>query len=519
MCHRAVGDFEDFGSTATNTFKVMTAAAPDATFIDWASNQLSILLGLDDETLRSDFIPYLLTFKTPIELRGHLVDILGTAGQAGNFIQTFIDGRFAKNQRSKKPVSAPIASPAREVVKSDPQHNIANAFGNPAQVYIKKQTEDDYFVGKKSTSKNSSPVHSATPSRTASPAPNAPSQPSINQSANPSSSYLVSEKLGKKKAQVADVSETHLETTLRKLDLTSAEDVKTREKRHCECQATRHPLLTIAPNCLNCGKIICEFEGPGPCTFCGSPVISREQQLRLLGELKAQRSVEKQRRNEAAQRKGKSASSGRSTPYAAKIGGSSGIQYHAANPVLGQEQQRNAEAHAARLLDFDRTSAKRTTVIDQATAFDLPSDGGDKWLSPQDRADQMKRQQNNLAKLTQQKSEKRRVMTLNLDSKTVSMQEVGLESDEDSGPVRQPKDSGIVKSLVPTGDKNRESAPVGTYSQNPHLRKLARPIYVKTEQPSTSEQTTKLKTKAPRLQKSRLQYDDGVGVGLALAGV
>lgn len=492
--------------------------ATDTAFIDWASNQLSILLGLDDETLRSDFIPYLLSFKTPTELRGHLVDILGTAGQAGTFIQTFIEKRFAKNQSNKK--SAPVASApaptAKEIANPDAQHDLANAFPNPAQVYVKKQTEDDYFVGKKSTSKDAPPINSATPSRTSSPAPNASSpNHSTKQS---SSSYLVSEKLGKKKSQYADVAETPLETTLKKLDLTSTEDQKARNKRHCECQATRHPLLKIAPNCLNCGKIICEFEGPGPCTFCGSPVISREQQLRLLGELKAQRSLEKQRRNEAAQRKGKAASTGKSTPYAAKIGGSAGVNYNTTNPALGQEQQRNAEAHAARLLDFDRTSAKRTTVIDQATAFDLPSDGGDKWLSPQDRADQMKRQQNNLARLTQQKSEKRRVMTLNLDSKTVSMQEVGLDDDEDNGPVRQTKDSGFVKSLVPTGDKNKESAPVGTYSQNPHLRKLARPIYVKTEQPSATPQVTTPKPKAPRLQKSRLQYDDEVGVGLALAG-
>lgn len=35
----------------------------------------------------------------------------------------------------------------------------------------------------------------------------------------------------------------------------------------CHCQATQHALVN---NCINCGKIVCEFEGEGPCLFCGS---------------------------------------------------------------------------------------------------------------------------------------------------------------------------------------------------------------------------------------------------------
>ncbi|GAM24793.1 hypothetical protein SAMD00019534_079680, partial [Acytostelium subglobosum LB1] len=40
----------------------------------------------------------------------------------------------------------------------------------------------------------------------------------------------------------------------------------------CECQATRHKLIT---NCLNCGKVICEQEGKGPCKFCGTALFSK----------------------------------------------------------------------------------------------------------------------------------------------------------------------------------------------------------------------------------------------------
>lgn len=33
----------------------------------------------------------------------------------------------------------------------------------------------------------------------------------------------------------------------------------------CECQASKHALVR---NCLECGRIICAQEGPGPCLFC-----------------------------------------------------------------------------------------------------------------------------------------------------------------------------------------------------------------------------------------------------------
>lgn len=40
--------------------------------------------------------------------------------------------------------------------------------------------------------------------------------------------------------------------------------------RHvCNCEATKHALIN---NCLNCGRIVCEQEGAGPCFTCGELV-------------------------------------------------------------------------------------------------------------------------------------------------------------------------------------------------------------------------------------------------------
>lgn len=47
-----------------------------------------------------------------------------------------------------------------------------------------------------------------------------------------------------------------------------------KDRRACECQASKHKLIG---NCLNCGRIVCELEGSGPCYFCGNLVCTREE--------------------------------------------------------------------------------------------------------------------------------------------------------------------------------------------------------------------------------------------------
>lgn len=43
--------------------------------------------------------------------------------------------------------------------------------------------------------------------------------------------------------------------------------VKLATRKVCYCQCTQHPLVN---NCINCGKVVCEVEGEGPCLFCGA---------------------------------------------------------------------------------------------------------------------------------------------------------------------------------------------------------------------------------------------------------
>lgn len=98
----------------------------------------------------------------------------------------------------------------------------------------------------------------------------------------------------------------------------------------CSCQARRHALVS---NCISCGKIVCEQEGEGPCNFCGALVLREGSTYAGLDE---------------------------------------GV-------MLVTDAEAAAEAYAKRLVEYDRDSAARTTVIDdQSDYYEME---GNTWLS------------------------------------------------------------------------------------------------------------------------------------------
>lgn len=98
----------------------------------------------------------------------------------------------------------------------------------------------------------------------------------------------------------------------------------------CACQARQHSLVS---NCLSCGKIVCEQEGEGPCSFCGALVLKEGSTYAGLDE----------------------------------------------NVVPLTDAEAAAEAYAKRLVEYDQNSAARTTVIDdQSDYYEIE---GNSWLS------------------------------------------------------------------------------------------------------------------------------------------
>lgn len=97
-------------------------------------------------------------------------------------------------------------------------------------------------------------------------------------------------------------------------------------RRLCNCQASQHKLIN---NCLSCGRIVCEQEGSGPCLFCGEIVCTNEEQQVLKSTGKKSENLLK-----SLKEKG------------------------------GGEALKKALEQRDRLLEYDRNSEKRTTVID-----------------------------------------------------------------------------------------------------------------------------------------------------------
>ncbi|KAJ2714589.1 hypothetical protein H4R19_001651 [Coemansia spiralis] len=248
----------------------------------------------------------------------------------------------------------------------------------------------------------------------------------------------------------------------------------TRPRVRCECQAAEHALFT---NCLGCGRIICESEGPGPCMFCGNEVESPDQQLQLHMRRQLQRSepqpapkpapaASSSNRmmatrqllwSEAEQTPAPSSSASSTTcvpedPSEEECMGRAlralGITADAAD----DESRRAAEAWAAatqrkdRLLRFDRTAAQRTRLIDQSADFN--PDAVDKWMSAEERAAAERRQRDRAeadAKRDARLQSGVRVLRLNLAQGSADLCRPP-DSDDETGDARPPPAAKLAQS-------------------------------------------------------------------------
>lgn len=289
---------------------------------------------------------------------------------------------------------------------------------------------------------------------------------------------------------------TDLDAAIRALEVqtnpTLAGSAADDARRKCNCMGARHALLDMAPNCLECGHIVCVKQGLGPCTFCGTPLLAPAELAKVLRVLRDERGEERMRVNNSTHRKAEVAtgktraftgreflaqtsSSGRPSPLS-----STPASDAEASGGDGEEDPSKAKAtaHRDRLLGFQANNARRTRIHDEAADYDVPAGGTSMWASPQERAQQLKRQQRALREIewaTRPEHEKRRVVaSIDLAGGKVvrRMAEVerpdlgaaadGEEQDRDQG-------EGGEVSVPPT------SAGRGAFGNNPLLGTLVRP--------------------------------------------
>ncbi|XP_011639868.1 activating signal cointegrator 1 [Pogonomyrmex barbatus] len=127
------------------------------------------------------------------------------------------------------------------------------------------------------------------------------------------------------------------------VNLLSHGNILLKGRHKCDCEASKHQLIN---NCLNCGRIVCLQEGPGPCLFCGELVCSPEQVV--------PRSNTKQIENLNTK-------------------------------LMDQKPNKTLEdslKQRDKLLEFDRNSARRTKVIDDESDY---YQSNSIWLSHEER--------------------------------------------------------------------------------------------------------------------------------------
>ncbi|KAM4035637.1 activating signal cointegrator 1-like [Anomaloglossus baeobatrachus] len=129
----------------------------------------------------------------------------------------------------------------------------------------------------------------------------------------------------------------------------------------CECLAQKHKLIN---NCITCGRIVCEQEGSGPCLFCGNLVCTKEEADILVRE------------SNKSQRLRKKLLGGDLLPH---------------QEMRSKEGLERAMQHRDKLLEYDKTSVRRTHVIDDES--DYFSTDSNQWLSQAEREALRKKEQ------------------------------------------------------------------------------------------------------------------------------
>ncbi|KAH7556531.1 C2HC5 finger protein [Bipolaris maydis] len=490
----------------------------------WALPQLSKLLPLDDESLKQ-VISYTDSLSQK-EAADHLQNLLGDSPQALEFITSFNNRRKPKSTagaRQNQPLndisevskSKPKKKKQTGLNKLPPPRQPDN-YGNVSGAYMKKD-EEDYMAGSSKAKaakfglseqpdalqlpKSTASSGAATPkSRGVSPAPPAAKLPGT----------VVGETKPKPKPKAkvnvtggtpmhgASTALNDLESAIRALEIQTNPTLATQDnsKRKCNCMATRHPLLEAAPNCLNCGKIICVKEGIGPCTFCNSALLSPQDIQSMVRILREERGKEKMAVNNAGQKRAEVSLAPR--PFSTPRGPTPASSNPASDVESENEKLAKAKQHRDKLLAFQAQNAKRTQVHDEAADFETTSAGLSMWASPQERAMQLKRQQKALRDQewnARPDYEKRKVVaSIDLSGKKLVRRMAAAER-----PATPESEDELSEPNQGPADGNALSSGGGAFSRNPLLGSLIRPT-IKIEESKGKEKGSEKRQTWRRVQ-------------------
>lgn len=390
----------------------------------FATRELAKLLPLDGDSVQQLVGYAIMHLKTREALYGHFSNLLGESPETFDFVTRFGDMLFGEATPEPDTGADEEIKPKRAGTKSV---TLVSTNGARSKILRKK-------------------VVNKTPSGKP-----APSQQRLKANPQGSRGVTTSEMFDmtpKKKEKAEQAQRAHTRETKKTLsNIAEIEEVLSRievmnsqnnegDVRVCNCNATRHPLFELYPNCLNCGKIICEKEGAQPCSFCGKPLMSEEERAEVVGELMREKDDLEAAAAAAAAGGGAVSTQTSTRPRNRKNVMKISLNNLGQNNFKVQEQffkrvsekgeaermlaaEREEERREAAeneremaywnaqkgkdpellkaedrletLLSFQDEGTERTKIIDNAADFEAPTQS--LWASPLERALQLKRQQ------------------------------------------------------------------------------------------------------------------------------
>ncbi|KAJ1923092.1 Activating signal cointegrator 1 [Tieghemiomyces parasiticus] len=323
--------------------------------LQWAARELADRLGLpENETVQ--IAEFLSGLPSANELRDQLVDMMGASNATWYFAESFAERVFPSTPRIE-------------------------ALGLPVVANSRSQRAGRKAGKGKAPARDKSPAPSVATSGRSS-----PQQPDAPAALSPDESVTASEKgkrpsTRKRRGKKGDKSVTDV------WGAAQIERLKTLTDRPaCPCAATVHALLR---NCIDCGRIVCTVEGPGPCLTCGRLVITREHEsLMDPADLPADYHLE-------------------------NIGGADSLALDEALALRDRllEADHTAAQNAQRLLTAQRAG---TGSLD---AHDV------RWMSKQERAEYERRQRQQIKRDAELEEKRRRgtqVLSIDLVTKKVT---------------------------------------------------------------------------------------------------
>ncbi|XP_036295150.1 activating signal cointegrator 1 isoform X1 [Pipistrellus kuhlii] len=308
----------------------VAGAALREQLVDWCTEQLRKTFGLD---VSEEIMQYVLSIESPEEIREYVTDLLqGNEGKKGQFIEELIN-KWQKNDQEL------ISDALQPSFKKDE--------------ILDGQRSGDQLKRSRRKGRNRQEV------------------PAF---AEPDTTLEVKTPFDLAKAQENN-------TLKKKTKFVSLYTKEGQDKlavlipgRHpCDCLGQKHKLIN---NCLICGRIVCEQEGSGPCLFCGTLVCTREEKDIL------------QRDSNKSQKLLKKLMSGSENSGKVDISTKDLLPHQELQFKSGLEK---AIKHKDKLLEFDRTSIRRTQVIDDESDY-FASDSN-QWLSKIERETLQKREE------------------------------------------------------------------------------------------------------------------------------